>query len=168
MLLKRLNKIHKYFAVLDFSSGYHQCRLKSEDRDMFSILLPQGKYRYKRWPQGASPSSDAFLILSDRGLRCKSWILKNMDDLLVSASTIKRLKNRIKYVLNICESSNAKLSPSKFNISTTVTFGGHQISSCPETNNILIQPCMEKLEAIKNLSEPRTKTEVQSLIGFIS
>ena len=91
-----------------------------------------------------------------------------MDDLLVSASSMRRLRNRIEYVLKVCESSNAKLSPSKFDISTCVTFGGHKISSCSKTNNILIQPCSEKLEAIKNLSEPRTKTEVQSLVGFIS
>ena len=45
-LLKRLNSKHKYFAVIDFSSGYHQCNLREEDFDLFAILLPQGKFCY--------------------------------------------------------------------------------------------------------------------------
>ena len=34
-LLKRLNKNHRFFCTLDFSSGYHQCRLDPADRDIF-------------------------------------------------------------------------------------------------------------------------------------
>ena len=73
-LLKRLNNKHRYFSCIDFSSGYHQCLLRPEDRDYFAILLPQGKFRYTRWAQGAAPSGDNFLILSDPGLRGRSWI----------------------------------------------------------------------------------------------
>ena len=108
-----LNRNHQFFCTLDFSSGYHQCKLDPEDRDIFSILLAQGKFRYARWPQGASPTSDAFLILSDKDLRNRAWCFKNMDDLLISASTIGRLEKKIRYVLRVCERKNAKLSPSK-------------------------------------------------------
>ena len=157
-LLKRLNRNHKFFCTLDFSSGYHQCRLDPEDRDIFSILLPQGKFRYARWPQGASPSSDAFLILSDKDLRNRAWCFKNMDDLLISASTGDILERRIEYVLKVCEKKNAKLSPSKFKISNNVSFGGHQISYSNKTNSVLIQPESEKIQAIKNLEEPKNKS----------
>ena len=73
-LLKRLDRNHKFWAVLDFTSGYHQCALHPDDRDVFSIILPQGKCRECIYPKGASPSSDVFLILSDRGLRDCKWI----------------------------------------------------------------------------------------------
>ena len=82
-LLKILNKNHRFWAVLDFTSGYHQCELHVDDRDVFSITLPQGKFRYCVFPQGANPSSDMFLILSDKGLRDCKWIWKNMDNILV-------------------------------------------------------------------------------------
>ena len=131
--------------MLEFSSGYHQCRLDPDDRDAFCIILPQGKFRYCVWPQGVASSSDAFLILSDKGLRDRSWCLKNMDDLLVGASTLKRLKKRIEYVLQVCKSNNAKLSPSKFDVGTQVSFGGHRISFNKDSNSVFIQPSEEKI-----------------------
>ena len=35
-------------------------------------------------------------------------------------------------------------------------------------NLVLIQPSEEKVEAIQNIQTPRTKQEVQSLVGFLS
>ena len=72
-----------------------------------------------------------------------------MDDLLIGASTLKRLKKRIEYVLQVCKSNNAKLSPSKFDVGTTVSFGGHRISHNQESNSVFIHPSEEKIEAIK-------------------
>ena len=46
--------------------------------------------------------------------------------------------------------------------------GGHQISYSNITNSVLIQPESDKIEAIRNLEEPKTKSEVQSLVGFLS
>ena len=68
-LIKQVNHRHKYWVTLDFTQGYHQCTLHKDDRDYFAIILPQGKFCYKVYPQGASPSSDIFLILSDKGLQ---------------------------------------------------------------------------------------------------
>ena len=33
---------------------------------------------------------------------------------------------------------------------------------------VLIQPSLEKVEAVKNLRTPQSKQEVQSLVGFLS
>ena len=91
-----------------------------------------------------------------------------MDDLLISASSMTRLRNRIEYVLGVCKLNNAKLSPSKFTISDNVSFGGHRICFNTHTNSVLIQPDSEKIDAIRNLEEPKNKSEVQSLVGFLS
>ena len=101
-LIKQVNHKHKYWCTLDFTQGYHQCRLHEDDRDYFAIILPQGKYRYCVYPQGASPSSDIFLILSDKGLRDCPWLLKNMDDILIGASSMSLLIKRVNYVLDVC------------------------------------------------------------------
>ena len=68
----------------------------------------------------------------------------------------------------MCKRKKAKLSPSNFVISDSVTFGGHRISFSSISNSVLIQPDSWKFEAIRNLEEPRTKAEVQSLVGFLS
>ena len=39
-ILKRLNPKHKFFAAIDFSSGYSQIPLAEESRELFNIILP--------------------------------------------------------------------------------------------------------------------------------
>ena len=53
-ILKRLEPDQVVFACLDMSSGYHQCELAEESRDLFTIILPQGKYRFCVLPQVVS------------------------------------------------------------------------------------------------------------------
>ena len=68
----------------------------------------------------------------------------------------------------MCSNTNAKLSPSKLKTGKEVTFGGHRISHDDSSYLVLIQPSLEKLEAIKNLRVPSFNQEVQSLVGFLS
>ena len=49
-----------------------------------------------------------------------------------------------------------------------MSFGGHRISFNKDSNSVFIQPSEEKIEAIRNLEEPKSKQEVQSLVGFLS
>ena len=67
--LKRINPKAKAFATLDFSSGYYQILIKEKDRDLFAFLIPQGKYRFARLPQGSKPACDIFNIVSDPEIR---------------------------------------------------------------------------------------------------
>ena len=112
-LLKRLDPDSKYFAALDLTSGYHQISLPEKYRDLFCIVLPSGKYRYKRLPQGVSPATDLFNLVTDKDLRELSWLYKNLDDILAVAPDFKTLKDRILTILNVCRKRNIKLSPSK-------------------------------------------------------
>ena len=69
LILKRLNPDEAYFCTLDLSSGYHQIRLAEESRDLFTIILPMGKYRYIVLPQGTSSSCDISNIMTDGAIR---------------------------------------------------------------------------------------------------
>ena len=51
-LLKRINKNHKFVCVLDFFSGYHQCRLDPEDRDFFPYCSPKASRGMQFGPKG--------------------------------------------------------------------------------------------------------------------
>ena len=55
-ILKRLDPAHRFFSAIDFSSGYSQIPLAEECRDMLTIFLPQGRFRYTVLPQGLSVS----------------------------------------------------------------------------------------------------------------
>ena len=59
-ILKRLNPGDRFFAAIDMSSGYSQIPLDEDSRNMFTIILPQGKYRFCVLPQGLSVSPEIF------------------------------------------------------------------------------------------------------------
>ena len=64
-ILKRLDPHDQFYAVCDLSMDYHQLELHENSKDLFSIVLPQGKFRYACMPQEAGPSSDLFNIHTD-------------------------------------------------------------------------------------------------------
>ena len=49
-ILKRLNPKHRFYAAIDFSSGYSQIPLAEESRELFTIITPYGKYRFTVLP----------------------------------------------------------------------------------------------------------------------
>ena len=65
-------------------------------------------------PQGAGPSSDLFNIHTDPQLRGRERIYKNVDDILIAATTPGQLEVKMEDVLKVCRKKNMKLSPSKF------------------------------------------------------
>ena len=47
-------------TVTDASKGYHLVPLKESDRHLTTFITPQGRYRFKRAPQGFIGSKDSF------------------------------------------------------------------------------------------------------------
>ena len=74
-----------------------------------------------------------------------------MDDILVGASSMSLLVRRINFVLDVCRKTNVKLSPKKFKLGKEVVFGGYRISHDVVNDLVLIQPSVEKVEAIQNI-----------------
>ena len=122
--LKMINPKSKVFVTLDFSSGYYQLPIPEKDRDPFAFLLPQGKFRFTRLPQGTKPAGDIFNIISDEELREIKQAQKNMDDILLSETSYKTLDPVIDKVLSICRRENMNLNPDKFKVGKSVEFGG--------------------------------------------
>ena len=68
-ILRRLDPQDKYFAAVDFSSGFSQLPLAEESCHLFNIILPWGKYRYCVLPQGLNVSPELFDINTAEEIR---------------------------------------------------------------------------------------------------
>ena len=68
-------------------------------------------------------STDYFNLHTDPSIRNEEGYRKNVDDILTSAGNIKQLEDRVKKVLTICRKRNMKISPSKFQVGSSVVFG---------------------------------------------
>merc|ERR1711954_176700 len=163
-LVKRIPANSQYFVVFDLTSGFHQVHLPEEYRSLFAIVLQNGKFRYKVLPQGTNLSPDLFNIVTDGELRDKEWILKNMDDILVVASSFEKLCERIMHLIGICKKKNIKLSPKKMQVGRKVTFGGISIPYDNILDAVNMTPEESKIEALQSLSVPKNKKSAQSLL----
>ena len=170
MILKRLNPSEGFFCTIDLSSGYHQIALAEESRDLFAIVLPQGKYRYTVLPQGAASSCDIFNLLTDSNIRNKVGYYKNIDDILTSAKDITQLEQRLRALLSTCREKNMKLNPSKFNVGHSVTFGGVELTGKIKPGDserrVYITPAKKRLEEFFKLETPTCRADVQRIVGL--
>ena len=76
----------KVFAKMDAVNGYFQIELDEESSRKTTFLLPSGRYRYLRIPQGLNASSDEWCRRSDAILDGLPWAKKIVDDVLVWAN----------------------------------------------------------------------------------
>ena len=94
-ILRRLDPRDKYFAAVDFSSGFSQLPLAEESRDLFNIILPWGKYRYCVLPQGLNVSPELFAINTAEDIRNTEGVFKNADDVLGGGQRLEQLDERM-------------------------------------------------------------------------
>ena len=97
-LMRHLEPTAYWFATLDMVSGYHQVAVDERDRHLLTVFSTQGRFQYNSLSQGLCSASDLFNYLSDgkvRYDRCWRKILKNMDDVLFSAESLKELEEML-------------------------------------------------------------------------
>ena len=78
------------FRVIDLVQGFHQVPVHEDSRDLLTIILPQGKYRFTFLPQGLVCSTDFFNLLTEPDKRNEDGFYKNVDDILTAAQYIRQ------------------------------------------------------------------------------
>ena len=103
-------------------------------------------------------------------MRNKPGYAKNMDDVLCTGSNVEQLEKRLRNLLDICRERNMKLKRKKFEVGTSVTYGGCDLASIwtKRGRQILITPSTAKLDALINLDKPTTRRECQVVIGMVN
>ena len=89
-ILNSLNPDDVCYGVIDLVQGFHQVPVNPDSRDLLTVILPQGKYRFTCLPQGLVCSTNYFNLHTDPSLRNEEGYRKNVDDILTSATNIKQ------------------------------------------------------------------------------
>jgi len=106
----------KYFAVLDLTSGYHQCPISIDSQDYTSFLTSEGLFKWTRLPMGPKGAPSYFqqhmctTILA--GL-IHIILEVYLDDIIVFASTEGEYLQRIQTVFDRLRKFNITLNPDK-------------------------------------------------------
>ncbi len=91
-----------YSAVCSGLKGYLQIPMDEDSAYLTTILLPTGKYLYKRAPMGLSSSSDEWKMRSDAAVAGLEGVAKEVDDILIQAPDCPTLRKRLKATLDRC------------------------------------------------------------------
>ena len=86
-ILQSIPSSAKFFCVMDAVNGYYQIELDESSSFLTTFLLPSGRYRFLRAPQGCCASSDVWCRESDKVIRGLPFTRKLVDDILVWADT---------------------------------------------------------------------------------
>jgi ribonuclease HI len=152
-------------SLLDYFSGYHQCCMATEDEEKTSFITPFGTFCFVRMPEGLKNASSTFTRMI--GTVFKPQIGRNIqayvDNLIVKSA------NRASHVSDLAETfANMRRAGLKLNPEKCV-FGvmkGKILGCLVSAKRIESNP--DKIRAIREMEEPKTKKDLQKLNGRVA
>ena len=153
----------KYFSSLDCRNAFWQVAMDPETAEKSAFITSEGLYQFEVLPFGLSGAPGCFQRIMGVVLRGLLWknCLAYMDDVMVMSSTFSQHLTDLAAVFDRLRQAGLKLGPSKCNFARTqVHFLGHVISD----RGIEVDPA--KVQAVRDLIEPRTPKEVRSFLGL--
>ena len=133
-------------------------------KKLCTILLPRGKYEYQKLPMGLCNSPDIFQEKMNELFYGLDYVRTYIDDLLlISNKSLEDHINKLDKVLNKLKSAGFKVNAEKsFFARNELEYLGFKITREG------IMPLPDKVEPIKNITDPSTKNQLQNLIGLIN
>ena len=156
---------HKLLTFMDAFSGYNQIRMAEEDQEKTSFITSQGLYSYKVMHFGLKNAGATYQRLVNRMF--SKQVDRNMevyvDDMLVKSREELAHLDDLKETFTTFKQYQMKLNPAKcvFGIASG-KFLGFMVSQ----KGIEVNP--KKVQAIINMTSPKTVKEVQKLTGRIA
>ncbi|XP_062542342.1 uncharacterized protein K02A2.6-like [Armigeres subalbatus] len=153
----------KRFTILDCKRGFWQIQVTERTSKYLTFGTPWGRYCCKRLPFGLASAPEIFqnvmqgLVGDIDGVEC------SMDDILIHARNSTELMKITDAVISRINKAGLKLNREKcIYDQASAKFLGHIISA----NGL--QADDEKLEAIRKLSIPVNKQQLQRALGMIT
>ena len=150
-------------TVTDLWHGFHQIPIAEEDRHYTTFITKNGRFRYKRVPQGFVASGDALnnrldAIFAD--FRNKERL---MDDTIYFDESLEDHWWRTIDFLITAGKAGCVMNPKKFQFARReVDFAGFRISEEK------IEPLPKFFDAIRNFPSPKSTTDIRSWFGLVN
>lgn len=163
-LIQRLAH-RQFYAVFDWTSGFHQLRVDSASQDCTTFVVPnRGLFRFLRMPFGVKNGPPVFQA------RMESCYAKSLhrsleifvDDHTVYADTWPQFLKALRDYFNQTRAVSGRLKGKKSEIGAKVI---HLLGQQVSAEGVSISP--ERKDELRNLAYPTTPSELQTLNGFL-
>ncbi len=154
----------KYATSLDLNMGYYHLELDDDAKELCTIVLPFGKFEYQRTPMGLCNSPDIFQEKMNELFQGLDFVRAYIDDLLcITKGDLDDHLGKLDGILTRLGEAGLKINAKKsFFASGELEYLGYWITREG------IQPMKNKVQAIMNLDEPKTRKELRSFIGIVN
>jgi len=153
------------FSTCDMSSSFHQVPYDEASKEITAFTNNGKRYQFARMVMGHCSSSSSFTRMMYKLLTNVpiTHLLYFVDDLLIGSRDVETHFERLEMLLKKLASANLKLTPRKTNLlRSEVKFVGVTLSAKGTHVND------DRIEAVKQIKEPRTVKEVQKVLGFFN
>jgi len=154
----------KIFSKVDAERGYHQLRIREEDRPKTAFRTSMGLFQYKRMPMGIRNASAAFQRKMEKILEglVGNCCYVYQDDIIIFSKEVEEHAEHLRQVFErICQHGfTLKMKKCQFGFQE-ILFLGHWVRD----GEILPNP--EKVEAMLNLKLPENASQVRRFIGSV-
>ncbi|KAG8172423.1 hypothetical protein JTE90_022106, partial [Oedothorax gibbosus] len=152
----------QYITVLDLSKGYWQIPLTERAQRLAAFVTNFGTYKPLRMPFGLKNAPYEFSKMVYQLLEgCEEYAVPYLDDIAIFSNSFAEHLTQVDIVLKRIEKAGLTIKPSKCKFAQArVQYLGHIVGQG------LRKPAELKIEAIKNFSPPKSKTEVRAFLGL--
>ena len=176
-LLQRIGQrcqrgIAKYFATLDFTSGYHQAPLAENSRAYTAFIVggsEQGVYEWCRVPMGPKGAPSYFQQQMQRTVfkELLGTVMEiYIDDILIWGDTVGQLTENLNKVFARMREYNLTVNPEKCRFGLReIEFVGHVISTL-DTPSMSFS--IKKRHNVGQFQLPETHKKLKSFLGLTS
>lgn len=153
----------KYFTKLDLAKGYWQIKMSEESKQFTAFTTPMGCFQWVRMPFGLKNAPATFARLMRRLFGDRQDVVSYFDDMCIYNDNWQGHLNSLREVLHILLLNGLTVRPSKAEIAfPEIDFLGHIVGQGKQ------KPMDKNVSKILNLSVPKSKKEVRSLIGLVN
>ena len=163
-MLRRIGDKHPaYFAVIDFTSGYHQMPLADAIRKFTAFITEWGQYHWNRVPMGLKGATSYFQMTMTNILRglvhdiCEVYI----DDVIVYATSEEELLRNLDLVFERIAEAGLVINPRKcVTGKSQVEYVGFII------NKYGLTISADKRDVVRRIARPASLHELRSFLGL--
>ena len=151
------------FSKLDLKCGYWQLPLDEQSSYLTTFNTPKGRYRYNVMPFGLNCANEMFQKKMTQAFEGCEGARIMFDDILIFANSVDEHNRCLEKILSRCRDVGIKLNVDKCQFyMSEVKYIGHIISKEG------MKPDPDKISDITNMPTPRSKKDVQRLLGMIT
>ncbi|GBG77420.1 hypothetical protein CBR_g23869 [Chara braunii] len=161
-LLERMGGA-KFFSKLDLKSGYHQLKIRKEDRYKTAFKTRYGHFEWLVMPFGLTNAPTTFqaAMTTEFQHMLDRFVLIYLDGILVYSRSLEEHVEHLRTVLERLRQAKYKANRDKYKFARQeLEYLGHYVM--PQG----IRPLADKIEALRVWLEPTNTTDVRSFMGL--